>query len=265
MEFVKLLVLAIIQGATEFLPVSSSGHLVVFENFLGLESQSQGVFVELVLHLGTLFSVIVYYRKKILELVRGVFAFEKLSLMYAGYIILTMVPAGLGYKLFGDSIKEISGRADVVAWLLVLTGLMMLSFRWIKEGNDDNGIFRWWKVILIGIGQAVAMLPGISRSGTTIWVSRLLKIPSEKAAEFSFLMSLPVIAGAALVEVLGAGAEACAFSFVELVLAMIVAFIVGCMAIHLLVRMLVKKNFWVFGVYCLIVGLVSAILINFVK
>ncbi|MBO7298592.1 MAG: undecaprenyl-diphosphate phosphatase [Kiritimatiellae bacterium] len=256
-EFIKLITLAIVQGATEFLPVSSSGHLVLTQSFLDLKID--GVFIELLLHVGTILSIVIFYRKRILELIQGVFKLEKFALLYLLWIIISMIPAGILYLMLGDSLKGIYDNPTIVACLLLVTGILMLSFKYLDK-RDSNKELSPVKAFLIGCAQAFAVLPGISRSGSTIWTARLLRIKPEQAAEFSLFMSMPVIIGATLVEMLEAentNSILQTYSIAELLIAMCVTCIVGCLAIKLLVKTLVNRKFWIFGIYCIAVALIS--------
>ena len=253
-DFIKLIVLAIVQGATEFLPVSSSGHLVITQFFLDLKVK--GVLIELILHVGTILSILIYYRKRIIELILGIFKGERFALLYLLWIIISMVPAGLLYLAHGDSLKSIYDNPTVVACLLLITGGLMLSFKYLDKRESTKTISPL-KAFLIGCAQAFAVLPGISRSGSTIWAARLLRIKPEQAAEFSLFMSVPVIIGATIAEIISAentNAVLESYSIIELIMAMCVTSLVGCLAIKLLVQTLVNRKFWIFGIYCIVVA-----------
>lgn len=258
-DFIKLITLAIVQGATEFLPVSSSGHLVLTQSFLDLHIE--GVLIELLLHVGTILSIVIFYRKRIIELIQGVFKLEKLALFYLLWIIISMIPAGVFYLVLGDSLKGIYDNPTIVACLLLVTGMLMLSFKYLDK-RDSNKTLSPLRAFLIGCAQAFAVLPGISRSGSTIWTARILRIKPEQAAEFSLFMSMPVIIGATLVEILGSEDTSSVlqtYNVFELLIAMCVTCIVGCLAIKLLVKTLVNRKFWIFGIYCITVALISLI------
>lgn len=263
-EFIKLIVLAIVQGATEFLPVSSSGHLVITQSFIGLKIE--GVLIELLLHLGTILSIIIFYRKRIAQLILGVFKGERISLLYFLWVIVSMIPAGILYLSFGNSLKHIYDNPIIVACLLFITGGLMLSFKYLDK-RESNKSLSPIKAFIIGCAQAFAVLPGISRSGSTIWTARLLRIKPEQAAEFSLFMSIPVIIGATIAEFVGAentNAIFKSYSIIELIIAMLVTAFVGCLAIKLLVQTLVNRKFWIFGIYCIIVAILT-LTFSFIK
>lgn len=256
-DFIKLIALAIVQGATEFLPVSSSGHLVLTQSFINLEVE--GVLIELLLHVGTILSIFIFYRKRIIELIVGVFKGERIALFYLLWVIVSMIPAGLLYIAVGDYIKNIYDNHIAVAILLLVTGSLMLSFRFLDK-RESNKTLSPIKAFLIGCAQAFAVLPGISRSGATIWTARLLRIKPEQAAEFSLFMSIPIIIGATLLELIEAENTTAVletYSMVELLVAMFVTALVGCLAIKLLVKTLVNRKFWIFGIYCFVVAITS--------
>lgn len=258
-DFLKLIILAIVQGATEFLPVSSSGHLVITQSFINLKIE--GVLIELLLHVGTIISIIIFYRKRVLELIFGVFKGERISILYLIWIVISMVPAGLLYLILGDTIKHIYDNCVVVSCLLLITGGLMLSFKHLDK-RESNMPLTYLKALLIGCAQAFAVLPGISRSGSTIWTARLLRIKPEQAAEFSLFMSMPVIIGATIAEIISAentGAILGTYHVFELIIAMCVTSFVGCLAIKLLVQTLINRKFWIFGVYCISISLISLI------
>ncbi len=256
-DFLKLIVLSIVQGATEFLPVSSSGHLVITQMFVQL--QIEGVLIELLLHIGTILSIFFFYRKRIILLISGAFKGEKPALLYLALIIISMIPCGLIYLLFKDMLKDSYDNPVIVCCLLLVTGCLMLSFKYLDKRESSKEISPL-KAFLIGCAQAFAVLPGISRSGSTIWAARLLRAKPEQAAEFSLFMSVPVIIGATLAEIISAEDTANilqTYSILELLIAMLITCLVGCLAIKLLVQTLVNKKFWIFGIYCIIVALIS--------
>lgn len=264
-EFLKIAFLAVLQGIAEFLPISSSGHLVLGKDLLGLDSP--GNTLEIALHAGTLLSVCVFYGASISAVARGVFRGHRPALRYALAIIVSMIPCGIVYALFGDWLEVAFGDPRVVgpAWLFT-AALMFTIPRATPSPPDPNAPKQGdiphdvplWTALLAGLGQAVAMLPGVSRSGTTIWVARRCRLSAPDAARFSFLMSLPVILGATLLTVAKLGTEAdLAADNVPgwmLVSGATISAIVGYASLVLLVRMLARGRFWVFGVYCAIVG-----------
>jgi len=252
-DAIRVLILSVLQGVTEFLPVSSSGHLVLGKHLLGLESP--GTRLEVALHVGTMLSVMVFYRKAIIGLVKGVFARDKESWRMAINLAASAIPAIVFYFLFRKAIDETFESTRFVGAALIFTGVVLCAVRWVSGKVGEVTLPR---AIATGVAQALAILPGVSRSGMTISAARMTGVAPEKAAEFSFLMSLPLIAGATLKEALHSSpapdmAQA-QVSLGLLVLGAAVAGIIGYAALSWLVRILRGGQFWWFGVYCLIAG-----------
>jgi len=261
-DTLNVLLLSVLQGVAEFLPVSSSGHLVLGKRLLGLESP--GVRLEVALHVGTLFSVTAFYRQRIAELIRGVFTGCKESWRMAVSIAVSAVPAVVFYLIFRKSIDETFESTRFVGAALMFTGAVLCVVRWFDK--KDGGAVTMPRAVAVGIAQAIAVLPGVSRSGMTISMARITGIAPEKAAEFSFLMSLPLIVGAALKDLLQASLSSdvtqAGVSFGLLTLGAVVAGVVGYFALTLLVRLLRGHHFWMFGIYCLIAGSLTLIFLR---
>lgn len=254
-EFLKVLALAVLQGVTEFLPVSSSGHLVLAGELLGVESP--GATLEVFLHAGTLGSILVFYRKQLTRLVAGTFRRDADTLRWVGKLALSAIPAATLFLAAGDRLEEAFDQARWVGLALCLTGLLLLASR--RGRARDGASVRWWDAVWIGVAQAIALLPGISRSGSTISAARMRGVAPAVAAEFSFLMVIPLLAGATLKEALalcGDGA-ACPIPVPVLLSGTALAGVVGFFALTWLVRLLNRGRFWWFGVYCLVVGSVA--------
>lgn len=263
-ETIKILCLAVVQGLTEFLPVSSSGHLVLAQRFLGV--RSPGPDLELFLHLGTLLSVCVFYRRRLSALLADLAHGRRAGLLYAAWVLVSMIPALLAYLAGKDLFDRIYDSPRTVAALLVANGALLLlsalAERRSRAGREKplDGL----RALAMGVGQAVAVLPGISRSGTSITAGRLFGLGPKEAAEFSFVMSIPVIAGAALLELpetgllgaapCGGGAAGFPVSLGPALAAAALAGLVGWLALRAVVRVLDRGAFWMFGPYCLCVG-----------
>ncbi len=260
-DWARVIILAIVQGVTEFLPVSSSGHLLIGKELLGLDAP--GVRFEVVLHLGTLLAVIGYYRKRLAELAAGMWRREPDSWRLAGILVLSMVPAGILWGVLGERLDDLFAdqrlAAVAASVLLLVTGALLLSLRFARRADGES--VTPWQAWWIGCMQAVAILPGISRSGSTITAARHLGLRPERAAEFSFLMSIPILLAGAMVDFLHdrAGAAEGALVLAHYIVGACVAAGVGYVAIGTLVRLLCRGRFWAFGVYCLCAGTASLV------
>ena len=252
--WLKVMALAVVQGLTEFLPVSSSGHLVIGKRLLGLDSP--GVRLEVVLHLGTLVAVCAYFWRRLWSLALGALKRERQAWVVIGLLALASIPAVVFFKLAGKPLKGVMENPVFAACGLLATGAMLLSLRWAGEGEKNMA---WWRALLMGMGQAVAILPGVSRMGTTTMLARHSGVNRREAGEFAMLMSIPVILGAALADALGAelgGAESAVTPAMHVVGAVVSAG-VGYAAVAVFMRVLDSAWFWVFGVYCLAAGCVA--------
>ena len=255
-DLINVLFLALVQGLTEFLPVSSSGHLVIAQRLLNF--QESGIRLEVWLHIGTLVSIVIFYRQSIINLIRGFFAGDRESLSLIGCILMSTIPAGLFYILFHERVDSIYESAKLTGGFLVFTGLVLIALRWVRCSDGDVTFKR---ALLTGIAQAFAVLPGISRSGMTISAARASGVCPVKAAEFSFLMVIPLIAGAAVMDMfrMPVGEEHIAGWLLAVGAA--VSAVVGWVALKLLVRLLKDGRFWMFGIYCLFAGVLALILL----
>lgn len=259
----EVTILSILQGVAEFLPISSSGHLVIGEHFLGVKEA--GMRLNVFLHLGTLVAIFAYYRLEIARLATAALCRRgggeaREARLYLLKLAVSALPAVAVYLAFHDQIDALFENAKMVGALLMFTGAVLIGTRCLPKGDKDVNLLR---ALLMGIGQAIALLPGVSRSGMTLATARGGRVDGEKAAEFSFLMSAPLIAGGALLETLKAlrAAEADATSWGLTLYGALVAAVVGYFSLALLVRTLKGSKFWLFGVYCLAAGLFTLILV----
>ena len=251
MSLWEALLLGFVQGATEFLPVSSSGHLVVGQALLGLEIA--GVRFEVAVHLATLISVLVIYRSRLRKLLGGVIHRDPEAGRYLGLLALATAPAAFVGVLFGSTVKSLFENPFVPATAFLVTGLILWSTRWVHGGEalkrpDARG------AILIGLAQAFALVPGISRSGSTVAMALWLGVAPVEAAAFSFLMAIPTIAGAALLQLSDFGSADPSLSTVALVGGSVVAAVTGVVAIRTFVVLLARRAFHHFGIYCWALG-----------
>jgi undecaprenyl-diphosphatase len=248
----EAVLLGLVQGLTEFLPVSSSGHLVLGQALLGLELP--GVAFELMLHLATVCAVFWVYRAAIARLIGGVFRGDRASLAYAGLLAAASVPAALAGTLAATLFEGAYERPIVAASMLLVTGFWIWTIRWsgprARESRPGIG-----SAVAIGIAQALAILPGVSRSGSTVATGVWLGVEVDRMAEFSFLLSLPAILGAGFLQFGGADSGLSASGAVPLVAGFATACLSGVLAIRIFLSMLKSRKFHRFSYYCWAVGL----------
>jgi len=262
-EVLKAVIIGLVQALTEFLPVSSSGHMVIAKTFLGMEEV--GITLEVVTHLATALAVIAYFRKRIVSILGAVLkaitsgpqnlpegqaADFKLFL----FIILASVPAGLVGFLIRDQVGRLFENVAATAVMLILTGIFVLISGKFARSIESIGVGR---SLIIGIAQAVAIIPGVSRSGLTVGSGLLSGARKEEAFEFSLLLSLPAILGATAIEALGGRLGG---SPLIILAAAIPAFACGYFAISLLFRAIVRNRFHLFGFYLIPLGVLVLIL-----
>ncbi len=246
MSELEALILGVLQGATEFLPVSSSGHLVMGQELLGLSVP--GIAFEVVLHVATLLSVFVVYRGRILELGTGALVKnDRGAWRYLGLLALATLPAAIVGLGFRDRVEALFEEPAAVGVALLVTGALLFSTRWAlrRPAAADVGV---GAALLIGIAQSVALAPGISRSGSTVAMALWLGVRPVEAAAFSFLLSIPAIGGAALLQAPDLAASATGTA--PLAIGFAFAALTGVLAIRLFVRMLENRSFPAFSWYC---------------
>jgi len=252
MSYLDAVILGILQGLTEFLPVSSSGHLVLAQEILRVSDP--GVSFEVVVHLGTLLSVLVYFRQRIYRLVQSLFVGQmKEERKIIGLLILGSVPAGLVGFLLEDFFERAFSNPAMTSVMLLVTGVILLLTRFIKQ---DEKSLKLSSALFMGIGQALAIFPGISRSGTTIAFGLYAGVKPSTAAEFSFLLAVPAIGGAAVLkfkDLLALDSALYGQYFVGAVL----AFIMGLLAVYGVLTTIKKGKFEYFSYYCFAIGLVG--------
>jgi len=250
----QILFLSAVQGLTEFLPISSSGHLVLFQQLFGLSQPM--IFFDVLLHIGTLFAIFFYFRQDLLKLLNGILKKEKSSLKILWLLILGSLPAAAFGFLFEKQINDVFNSLILLGISFLLTGLLLFSTIFIKDSkNIDIAKGKWFDAILIGFFQAIAILPAISRSGSTIVSGLWRGFSKEEAFRFSFFLAIPAILGALLLET----KSATQFSSLQLfqgLIGMVVAGVVGYLSLALLQRVLKSKKIWIFGIYCSILGLI---------
>ena len=245
---IEVTLLSILQGVAEFLPISSSGHLVLGKGLLGM--QEMGMRIDIFLHVGTLLAIFAFYFSVIRRIV------VNLEWSYMLKVVASAVPAGIVGVLFKDQLEAAFASPKMVGGALVFTGVVLTLTRFLPKGDRDISFLR---ALWMGVAQAIAILPGVSRSGMTLAAARASKVEAEKSAEFSFLMSAPPIAGAALLELIKSLKESGAAETVEVswgltIYGCLLASDVGYFSQKLLVKSLKGRWFWLFGPYCILAG-----------
>jgi undecaprenyl-diphosphatase len=267
MDIIQAIIIGIVQGLTEFLPVSSSAHLVFIQNILGVESS---LAFDTFLHLGTLIAVLWFFRYDIIKMIRswilslqdiiqGRFREGFYSDPYkrlAWYVILATIPVGIVGVLFEDSVDALfSGALYVPAFFLFVTGTILYLSQRMASGNINMDNITKKEALWMGLGQACAILPGLSRSGTTIAAGLTIGLDKEFAAKFSFILSIPAILGAFLLQVKDIGGALDA-NFLPVLLGFIASIIAGYMAIRWMLDLIKNRSLDIFAFYCWIVGIV---------
>ncbi len=265
MTMTDAIILGIVQGASEFLPISSSAHLVIGQALLKVNEPS--IFLEVALHLGTLLSVVIYYRRDIAALLTAFFCFiagrdrdrHRENFRTCLYIIIGSIPAAIGGLLFKDWFEAAFESTRMSGIMLLVTASFLISTHFVKVNARPLNLLN---TFVIGLAQFCAILPGISRSGSTIAAGLFQGIAPQQAARFSFLLSLPAVAGAVLLKTLDMLKEAApAENLPAFAVGAVVSFVVGLLAIYWLLKMLAGRKFYLFGFYCLVVGLLTIFLL----
>lgn len=261
MNWIEAVILGIVQGLTEFLPVSSSGHIVLGEALLNTESSDNLAFT-VVVHFATVISTIVIYRQSIQSIFRDLLKFEwNSATRFALYVLLSMIPVAVAGLFFKDEVEEMfAGKVMLVGLMLLITGGLLLSTRLSRVHNEE---LTSWKALLIGVAQALAVVPGISRSGATISTALLMKVDRAKAAEFSFLMVIPPILGIMLLDGIEmtekAQAGTLTIEFSTLLAGFLAAFITGLLACRVMIKIVKSGKIQYFAYYCFLVGIIAIV------
>jgi undecaprenyl-diphosphatase len=249
------LILGLVQGLTEFLPVSSSGHLVLAEHIVGYKPP--GVFFEVAVHVATLISVVVVYRRRIVQLITGLLTGQLAAWRYAGLLIIASIPAAVAGIALKGYFEASFHSMPALGWQFLITALVLWSTKYALPRATGREV-TLPQSMLIGIGQAIAIVPAISRSGTTIAAALWSGLDAEVAAEFSFMLSIIVIAGSGLLEArhIPPGEQGLSLG---LLCAFVAAAASGLFAIRFLVSLLKHKKFHLFAPYCAALGVLCLI------
>lgn len=257
MSWLEALFLGVLQGLTEFLPVSSSGHLVIFQNLLGIHEPQ--LFFDVLVHAGTLTAVLLFYRKLILKHVVGCFQRDgqdsrRLLLM----IVAASIPTGLIGVLFQDFFESMFASPFYVGIFWLITGIALVLVPRLRQGDGEIESIKIPDALLVGLAQGLAILPGVSRSGATIITGMSRGVHPRAAADFSFLLSIPAILGATFLQFRKVESVASSQWGVYLI-GFLSAAVVGYAAIALLINMLKKRKIQPFGWYCMAAGVITII------
>lgn len=258
MSILESFILGLVQGLTEYLPVSSSGHLQIAKELLGVELTDNIAF-DVILHFATVLSTIVVLWPAVKSLLGGFFSFRKgPEMTYALKIIVSMIPVGIVGLLLKDDINALLASdyvMVVVGAMLLLTALLLLFAHYAKPRNKQT--VSWGDAMIIGASQAVATMPGLSRSGTTIATGLILGNRREVVAEFSFLMVILPIVGESMLDLLSGNLASVGVGVLPLVVGFATAFVSGCLACKFMLSIVNRGRLVWFALYCLVVGLVS--------
>lgn len=269
MNWIESLILGLIQGLTEYLPISSSGHLAIAAALFGIDGE-QNLSFTVIVHIATVLSTLVILWKEIVWILKDLFtrqswkSYQGLNegTRYAVNIIISMIPVGIVGLFFKDRIEEIFGTGTTIVGCCLLITALLLAFSFYakpRQKEDISGLHAF----IIGIAQAVAVLPGLSRSGSTIATGLLLGNRKEKLAQFSFLMVIPPILGEALLDVkdligtASQGVEGTQTGFAVLAIGFIAAFLSGCAACKWMISIVRKGKLIYFGIYCAVAGILT--------
>ncbi len=258
MDVIQAILLGILQGLSEFLPISSSGHLVLGKELLGISTADNLAFETLV-HCATVMSTITILWKEVYTLIKSPFTLKwDDNNKYITKILVSMIPVMIVGLFFKDQVEQLFGEGIVLVGVMLLVTAILLSLTHFVKFNERKNI-GWASAFIIGIGQACAVLPGLSRSGTTIATGLLLGIKKEEMAKFSFLMVLIPILGETFLSIIGGD-----FSLAEsgiaassLVAGFIAAYIVGCFACKVMIELVKRTSLLWFAAYCLIAGVAA--------
>ena len=257
MDWIEALILGVVQGLTEYLPVSSSGHLTIISSFFGIDGADNLQFTVAV-HVATVLSTLVILWKEIDWILKGLFKFEmNEETKYALNILVSMIPVGIVGLFFKDRVEEAFGSGLLIVGVMLIVTAVLLTFSYLAKPRVKEHL-SLWDAFVIGVAQACAVLPGLSRSGSTIATGLMLGNKKEKLAQFSFLMVIPPILGEALLDILKAanGEDVIADSIgtFPLAIGFLAAFLSGCFACKLMISIVKKGKLIYFGYYCAVVG-----------
>ncbi len=266
MTIIQSIILGIVQGITEFLPISSSAHLVLFPYWLNWQLPEDQIFVfDVLVQMGTLLAVIMYYWKDLISIVTAVFQgiikrkpFEDPNARLGWLIVLATIPAGIFGLLIKDQVEAAFSSPMLTALFLIVTAVLLILAEWLGKRTRELKQLTWLDALIIGCFQAISVFPGVSRSGSTISGGMIRQYDRQSAARFSFLMSIPIMVAAGVLSIGDLSAVADLGSFIPVItIGIIVAAVVGYLAIKWLIHFVSKHSLVYFSVYCLAAWLLT--------
>ena len=256
MTYLQSALLGLIQGLTEFLPVSSSGHIQLGEALLNVQNTDSLSFTIMV-HAATMLSTVVVFHKDIAAILLGLVKRESQELRFAGYIVLSLIPAAVVFVFFNEQLESFFGEDLTLVGICLLITALLLFLTTLAPAGDKP--LSYGRAFLIGTAQAIAMLPGISRSGSTISTALYLGIDKTKATQFSFLMVIPLILGGTLLDIMKIADQPAGttLEFPIMAVGFLAAFIAGLIACRAMISIVRKGKLWYFAIYCAVVGVLA--------
>ena len=253
MDWFEVVFLSLVQGLTEFLPVSSSGHLVIIQSFMGFEEPP--VILDVVLHVGTLLAVFFYFRRELINILFGLLKKERESFSITFLVLIGSLPAVLVGGIFENQINETFGFLKINGWFFLLTAILLFSTYFVKKNNRQFNQLNWKDALIVGLFQALAILPAVSRSGATIATSLWRGASRQTAFRFSFYLFIPAILGALALQIPEL-AKSSNGDLIQYLLGMLLAGFSGYLSLIILESVLKSAKLYLFGFYCLILGVI---------
>lgn len=257
MTYYQIIILSAVNGLAEFLPISSSGHLVIFQKIL---HANPSVFFDIFVHAGTLISVLIFFRKTIYDLITGIAGRKKEAMNMALFLIIATLPTVIMGLLLNDLAENVFNSVLVVGLGMIYTGLLLvIAFR---KSQSRKKVMTKIDALFVGVFQSIAIFPGISRSGSTISSALMRNLSKEKAVEFSFMLSIPAVLGALSLKLPDFIANP-DFSIGQGLMSLFVAAAVGYFSLCLVKKLLYNSKLWIIGIYCFVVGASLVFLRNY--
>jgi undecaprenyl-diphosphatase len=262
-DLLTVILLGIVEGLTEFIPVSSTGHLVLAGELLGFQDGSGGAF-DVIIQLGAILAVIVLYWRRFWDVAVGLFSWQHGPVMFTRNILLGFLPSALIGALAYSAIKAMLETPEIVAWALILGGVAILGIeRFAKDSHTDTvEVMRWQTALTIGLVQCLSMIPGVSRSGATIMGARAMGVERKTAAEFSFFVAVPTMMGATALALYKEGAALAAQDVTNIAIGFVVSFLVALVVIKGFLAIVTRYGFGPFAWYRIVAGSVALVWLN---